>query len=492
MLDWVASFVSSLFLGPLLLGGALGALLVYLALKAKAAGAGSNAAALTKSAEAIEKELRSRILELTAKIDQLNGQLRESEAKLASATTKNEADAANFNQMLAARQEFFDAEVKRLEDIRKSAIEEMKTAFKSISAETVQSSTPQFVTIVEQTFAKFQETSKGDLAARQEAIQGLVKPLAEQLNAYQHRLQQSESIQQSTIGEIKQQLVSLVSSNQVLAKETEQFRMVLNSNQARGKWGEQTLRRVVEAAGMSAHCDFIEQTGEGDGRPDMIVKLPADREIIVDAKVPDLDAIASANLVDSESRRVVLSEYAKTLRGTIRALADRNYPKENERSLDYVVMFLPAESIFAAALEGDRDLVVWAAEKGVMIATPTTLIGLLRTIAIGWDHYMREANSQAIIREAIALLDRVKVFFGHVVKMRDQFESVQTSINKAIGSFQQSVLPSARRLEKATQIDEKNRLPEIELIDVEKKMLTDEAARLVEIQSQTRLNDPGT
>ena len=171
---------------------------------------------------------------------------------------------------------------------------------------------------------------------------------------------------------MKKQLELLSQQSASLASETMQFRMVLKSNQARGRWGEETLRRVVEAAGMSAHCDFTEQATAGDNRPDLVVRLPGERIIIVDAKVPDFDFINALESADSVKRAESLAAHAAKLRGTIKALADRDYPREFANALDYVVLFLPAESLFSAALEGDHDLIVWAAEKRILLATPAS------------------------------------------------------------------------------------------------------------------------
>src|SRR6185295_11276602 len=194
----------------------------------------------------------------------------------------------------------------------------------------------------------------------QEAIKGLVEPLRQKLDDYQKRLQQSESAQSGALGEVKKQLETLAQQSQSLAAETQQFRMVLHSNQARGKWGEETLRRVVEAAGMSAHCDFTEQTQEGENRPDMVVRLPGERVIVVDSKVPDLDFLSAADAAEPAKRAELLATHAAKLRTTIKGLAERDYPKQFPNALDHVVLFLPAESLFSTARERDPDLIVWA------------------------------------------------------------------------------------------------------------------------------------
>ena len=178
----------------------------------------------------------------------------------------------------------------------------MREAFKALSADALKQTQPQFLQLANETLAKFQESAKGDLGKRQEAIAALVQPLKEQLESYQRRLQQSENTQSTTLGEVKKQLESLAQNSQTLSSETLQLRKVLSSNQARGRWGEETLRRVVEAAGMSAHCDFSEQTQSGDSKPDLMVHLPGDRLIIVDAKVPDLDFLTAIDSADETKR----------------------------------------------------------------------------------------------------------------------------------------------------------------------------------------------
>src|SRR5204863_8522169 len=188
---------------------------------------------------------------------------------------------------------------------------------------------------------------------RRQAIATLVEPLKQQLETYQKHLQQAENDQATTLGEVKRQLDTLAQQSQTLAQETQQFRVVLKSNQARGRWGEETLRRVVEAAGMSAHCDFTEQAAAGDGKPDLVVRLPGDRLIIIDAKVPDLDFLGALEAADPVKRAESLAQHAAKLKGTIKALADRDYPAQFPNALDHVVLFLPAESLFSAALEGD-------------------------------------------------------------------------------------------------------------------------------------------
>ena len=234
---------------------------------------------------------------------------------------------------------------------------------------------------------------------------------------------------------MKKHLETLAQSNQSLAQETQQFRLVLHSNQARGKWGEETLRRVVEAAGMSAHCDFTEQTSSGENRPDLVVKLPGERFIIVDAKVPDFDFLNALESAEPVKRAEALAAHAAKLKATIKALADRDYPRQFPNALDYVVLFVPAESLFSAALEGDHDLIVWAAEKRILLATPASLIALLRSVSVSWQQHAQTENAQKIAEAAQELFVRVVKFTEHFEKIRDGLEKANGAFNDAVGSY---------------------------------------------------------
>jgi len=240
----------------------------------------------------------------------------------------------------------------------------------------------------------------------------------------------------------------LAQSNQSLAQETQQFRLVLHSNQARGRWGEETLRRVVEAAGMSAHCDFTEQTTSGENRPDLIVKLPGDRFIIVDAKVPDFDFLTALESAEPVKRAEALAAHAAKLKGTIKALADRDYPRQFPNALDYVVLFVPAESLFSAALEGDHDLIVWAAEKRILLATPASLIALLRSVSVSWQQHAQTENAQKIAEAAQELFVRVVTFTEHLEKIRGGLDTANRAFNQAVGSYESRVRPAGEKLQK--------------------------------------------
>jgi DNA recombination protein RmuC len=240
---------------------------------------------------------------------------------------------------------------------------------------------------------------------------------------------------------------------------------VLSSNQARGRWGEETLRRVVEASGMSAHCDFVEQVREGDSKPDLIVRLPGERVIIVDSKVPDLEFLAAVDSEEDGRRSAALAEHAAKMKSTIKALADRDYPAQFNNALDHVVLFVPAESLFSAALEGDRDLIVWAAERHILLATPASLIALLRSVAVSWQAHEQSQNAQQIAEAAQTLYERVNRFVEHFERIRDGLSKTTKAYDDAVGSYERMVRPSGERLARLGGGVDSRTLPEIRTLD---------------------------
>ncbi len=392
----------------------------------------------------LEADLQQRITQRETELKQAGEQLIQSKTALATA----QANQAAAEKILTEQKQLHEQTLRDAKLAQEKAIADLRDTFKALSADALKQSAPEFLRLAEQSFGKFQETAKGDLAQRQEAIKGLVEPLKQQLETYQKNLQSSSAAQSSALGEVKKHLETLAQSNQSLAQETQQFRLVLHSNQARGKWGEETLRRVVEAAGMSAHCDFTEQTSSGENRPDLVVKLPGERFIIVDAKVPDFDFLNALESAEPVKRAEALATHAAKLKATIKALADRDYPHQFPNALDYVVLFVPAESLFSAALEGDHDLIVWAAEKRILLATPASLIALLRSVSVSWQQHAQTENAQKIAEAAQELFVRVVKFTEHFEKIRGGLERANSAFNDAVGSYERMVKPSGERIQK--------------------------------------------
>jgi DNA recombination protein RmuC len=389
-------------------------------------------------------ELRQQISQRESQLSQLRTQLTDATNARAAA----EAKQAAAEKLLGEQRALHEKALQETKELQVKALADLRDTFKALSADTLKQSAPEFLRLAEQSFGKLQEAAKGDLAQRQEAIKTLVEPLKQQLDSYRKQLQQSEAAQSSTLGEVKKQLELLSQQSQSLANETQQFRMVLTSNQARGRWGEETLRRVVEAAGMSAHCDFSEQAVEGDSKPDLIVRLPGERVIIVDAKVPDFDFLNALETADPMKRAESLATHATKLKNTIKSLADRDYPRQFAHALDYVVLFVPAESLFSAALEGDHDLIVWAAERRILLATPASLIALLRSVAVSWQQHAQTENAAAIADAAEELFTRVCKFTEHFEEIRKGLLRANEAFNSAVGSYERKVRPAGDRIQK--------------------------------------------
>jgi DNA recombination protein RmuC len=424
------------FLSVLLLGIAVGGVAGWLLALRRASARGTD--------ERLENELRQQV----AARDQELGRMREQLSEARSAAARQEAGAQAAAQTLEQERVRHQRELQERKESMDKALADLREAFKALSTDALRQTQPEFLRLATSTLEKFHETARGDLAQRQQAIATLVEPLKQHLETYQQRLQQSETAQSTALGEVRKHLDSLAQQSQLLAGETMQFRRVLSSSQARGRWGEETLRRVVEAAGMSAHCDFTEQERAGDSKPDLVVRLPGDRMILVDSKVPDLDFLGALDAADPEKRSAALTAHATKLKATIKALADRDYPRQFQNSLDYVVLFLPAESLFSAALEGDRELIVWAAEKRILIATPASLIALLRSVSVCWQQQSQTENARAIAEAAQELFARIAKFTEHFGRLRDGLSNAVQSYNDAVGSYERMVRPSGERLAK--------------------------------------------
>jgi DNA recombination protein RmuC len=409
----------------------------------------------------LEDELRQQTQQKDSELAEARRQLNQLSAAAAATEAKREAA----ERLLAESREAHAQNLRAAKDAQEKALLDLRETFKALSADALKQSAPQFLQLANETLAKFQETAKGDLARRQEAIATLVQPLKEQLETYQKRLQQNETAQASALGEVKKQIEGLAHNSQALSTETLQLRMVLSSNQARGRWGEETLRRVVEAAGMSAHFDFHEQTQSGDSKPDLTVHLPGDRIIIVDSKVPDLDFLKAIDTADPARRAEALAAHAAKLKNTIRDLAARDYPRQFPNALDYVVLFLPAESLFSAALEGDSELIVWAAQRRIMLATPASLIGLLRAVSVSWQQHAQSENAREIASAAQELFSRVVKLTEHFERIRGGLEKANAAYNDAVGSYERMVRPSGERLLKLGANASAKPLPDIQPLD---------------------------
>lgn len=415
-------------------------------------------------------ELRQNLGSRESDLLTVRQQLVDTQTRLAGA----QAEQLAAQRLLAEQKQNLERQLAETRQGQEKALQDLRDTFKALSADALRQAHPEFLRLATETLGKYQAAAKGDLAERQQAIATLLEPLKQQLDIYQKRLQQSDSSQSQALGEVRKHLEALAQQSQSLSQETLQLRRVLSSNQARGRWGEATLRRVVETAGMSAHCDFSEQTQAGDAKPDLVVHLPGDRLIIVDAKVPDLEFLQALEAADDTKRSEALAAHAAKLKGTIKALADRDYPGQFPNALDYVVLFLPAESLFSAALEGDHDLILWAAQRRILLATPASLIALLRSVSVSWQQHAQTENARAIATASAELYQRVAKFTEHLDKIRSGLERATNGYNDAVGSYERMVRPCGERVLRLSGQSSSQALPDVNPVEKPLRILEGE------------------
>ncbi len=326
----------------------------------------------------------------------------------------------------------------------------MQTAFQSLSYEMMERNSKSFLDLAKTALEKTQEAGKSELELRHQSFEALVKPLKESIKTIGEHQRELEKKRESSYSSLNKQIDSLVQAERQLRQETTQLSSALRSPPVRGAWGQVHLRRVVELAGLLNQCDFQEQTSfEKEGkllRPDLVVNLPGKRQIIVDAKTP-LNAYLEAADCQEESRRIrFLQTHASQVRKHLRELSQKDYWKKFDLSPEFVILYLPAESFFSAALQMDPMLIEAGAEQNIIIATPTTLIAILRAVAHSWKQESLSKNAEEIARLGQELHERLQVLSEHWGKVGRSLTTAVDSYNQAVSSMESRVMVSARKL----------------------------------------------
>ena len=390
----------------------------------------SSALSRLEHMEGLKKALEER----TRTIDSLNAaitELKEHQARLETIIDK---------ERLAVNEK-----IEMLEDLRNNMID----AYKAISVSALKENNQTFLDLAKTTFSRYMDVAKSDFNVRSKEVKNIVVPIKDSLDRYDQHIQAMERSREQAYGGLSQQILSLAETQQTLQKETGKLVKALRVPHVRGRWGEITLKRVAELAGMQNRCDFFEQQSAYDEngimRPDMVVYLPGNRQIVVDAKAPLSAYLEALEAETEEDREVLIAAHSKQIQSHMHKLARKTYWKQFAPTPEFVVLFIPGENFFSAALVKNPKLIEEGVNKGVILATPTTLIALLKTVAFAWRQENVSENAKAISELGRELYTRLNLMANHFDKLGRDIERCTNTYNQVVGSFERRVLISARK-----------------------------------------------
>lgn len=372
--------------------------------------------------------------------------------------------------VLRRERDQFASEASRLEGKLESERAMAEDRFRALSADALKSNNEQFLALAKQTLGTYQSEARGELEKREKAVAQLVAPITEQLGKVDNRLEKLDRDRLQTTSKLDEQLRAMVMSQDRLRGETGALVAALRKPQARGRWGEMQLRNVVEMAGMVSYCDFAEQVTVHDAdrtlRPDLIVNMPGGKKVVVDAKAPLQAFLDAYDATDDAARERHLAEHARLLRDHVRKLSARSYWSQFSEAPDFVLLFLPGEHFYNAALEADPTLIQQGVDQQVLIATPTTLIALLRAVHYGWQQEKVAENAREISELGRDLHARIGTVADHVQRLGKRLGGAVEAYNQAVGSLETRVLVSARRFSEHGVVGPDKQIAPLDPVDV--------------------------
>jgi DNA recombination protein RmuC len=448
-MDGMMEIIISLVLGFLI--GAIVAWIIASAYRSKKI---AEIEGRARSTEAVQNEIRQQLERKESEIRKLSEELNTERQEKVRAITELESSLKNLEEQ---------------RQLLETMKEEMSNTFKALSSAALKSSSEDFLKLASEHLGKIVADTKGKLGEHREAMYGLLKPLQEALKRYEEQIQEMEKHRARTYGSLEEQIKSLSSASQQLQQETSNLVTALRKPQVSGSWGQLSLRRAAELSGMTAYCDFYEEvsvdTETGRLRPDMIVRLPNGREIVIDAKAPVDAYLKAVSVASEEEQKRALNDYVNQVRSHMNRLGSKSYWDQFPKSPEMVVMYLPGESFFSVALEHDYKLIEDSALKRVILATPTTFIALLKAIAYGWQQEQMTKNAQRVSELGRELYDRINTLVKHFDDLGTALAKAIASYNRAIGSMESRVLPSVRKFKELGITTSAGEIPELEQID---------------------------